>query len=132
MKANSPYIFELPSIGSLEIGFLCFSEFANFPFIPKRVFWSYYTPDSVIRGRHAHFETQMILFAVSGSIVVQTEDVFENKHSFILDNPRSGLYIPKLTWHTMKYSHNAVQLVLTSTNYDEKDYIRDYHEFKKL
>ena len=54
------------------------------------------------------------------------------KEEFILEKPETGLFIPKLCWHTMQYSHNAVQLVLASTVYSESDYIRDYQKFKIL
>ena len=129
---NSPYIIEFPSNGSLEIGYLSIAEKKNIPFDLKRIFWAFHTPDSVVRGRHAHFNTEMILIATSGIITVNTEDIKGNINSFKLDSPRKGLFIPKLNWHTMIYSHNAVQLVLASTDYDEGDYIRNYDEFKKL
>jgi hypothetical protein len=32
----------------------------------------------------------------------------------------------------MEYSHTAVQLVLASAVYDEKDYIRDYNKYKEV
>ncbi|MCR5862137.1 FdtA/QdtA family cupin domain-containing protein [Flavobacterium sp. J372] len=30
----------------------------------------------------------------------------------------------------MKYTHNAVQMCIASMEYDEKDYIRNYADFK--
>ena len=53
------------------------------------------------------------------------------KQEFILDSPKVGLYIPKMCWRMMQYSHNAVQMCIASQEYDEKDYIRDYQEFLK-
>jgi hypothetical protein len=129
---NSPRIIDFPCNGSLEIGYLSIAEKGNIPFDLKRIFWAFHTPDSVVRGRHAHFETEMILIATSGIITVNTEDIFGKLKTFKLESPRKGLFIPKLTWHTMIYSHNAVQLVLASTEYTESDYIRNYDEFKKL
>jgi hypothetical protein len=129
---DEPFLIEFPSNGSLEIGYLSIAENSKLPFVPKRTFWAFHTPDSVVRGRHAHFETEMILIAVSGIITVNTEDTLGIIHTYKLESPRYGLFIPKLNWHTMIYSHNAVQLVLASTEYDESDYIRDYNEFKKL
>jgi len=128
--SDSPFIIEFPSNGSLEIGYLSIAENSKLPFEPKRTFWAFHTPDSVVRGRHAHYKTEMILIAVSGIITVNTEDLSGNINTFKLESPRHGLYIPKMNWHTMIYSHNAVQLVLASTEYDESDYIRDYNEFK--
>lgn len=127
-----PQIIPFPKIGSPSEGYLSIGQSnAQVPFEIKRVFWTYFTPDSVTRGRHTHYETEMILIALSGIIVVKTEDIQGNKEEFVLKNPSEGLYVPPLTWHEMEYSHTAVQLVLTSTEYDEKDYIRSYEEFKE-
>ena len=131
--SEKPELISFPSMGALEIGYIAIAEnFKNIPFEIKRVFWAYFTPDSVIRGRHAHYQTEMILIAVSGRIIVTTEMPGQQTEIHILEKPNQGIYLPKLCWHTMQYSHNAVQLVLTSTVYDEKDYIRDYNEFKKI
>ena len=74
----------------------------------------------------------MILIASAGRIVVNTEMPNGESEIFILDKPEVGLFLPKYCWHTMQYSHNAVQLVLASTLYDENDYIRNYEDFKKI
>lgn len=132
MTKNKPYIIDFPSNGSLEIGYLSIAEHTKLPFQPKRTFWAFHTPDSVVRGRHAHYNTEMILIAVAGTITVNTENLDGEVATFKLDNPRSGLYIPKMYWHTMIYSHNAVQLVIASSEYNEQDYIRDYDVFKTL
>jgi hypothetical protein len=118
-------------MGNLEIGYLSVIESSkSIPFEIKRVFYAYFTPDSVLRGRHAHHETEMILIAAAGRIVVTTEMNNYNPEIFVLEKPNQGLFLPKLCWHTMQYSHNSVQIVLASTYYDELDYIRSYEEFK--
>ncbi|MFA9290759.1 MAG: FdtA/QdtA family cupin domain-containing protein, partial [Solirubrobacteraceae bacterium] len=120
-------------IGESSLGYISVAEnFKNVPFEIKRVFWAYYTPDNIIRGRHAHHETEMILISISGKIIITTEMPGENPEIFVLENPNQGIYLPKLCWHTMQYSHNSVQLVLASSLYLEEDYIRDYSEFKVL
>lgn len=129
---KQPHIIHFPSNGSLEIGYLAIGETLKpVPFEIKRLFWAYYTPDSVLRGRHAHHETEMILVAAAGRIVVTTELSGQKPEIFILEKPNEGLYIPRLCWHTMQYSHNAVQLVIASTVYSEDDYIRGYEDFKR-
>ncbi|MCS6988984.1 MAG: FdtA/QdtA family cupin domain-containing protein, partial [Chloroherpetonaceae bacterium] len=102
------------------------------PFRVRRVFWTYFTPESVLRGRHAHYKTEQILFALSGRIVVTTELADGEISVFPLEKPNVGVYIPPNAWHTMQYSHTAVQLVLASEPYDENDYIRDYEKFKQV
>ena len=128
---TKPRIITLPGNGSSELGYLTIAEsLKDIPFEVKRVFWAYYTPDSVVRGRHAHHSTEMLLIAVAGRIIVTTEMPGMTPEVFVLEKPNEAIYLPKLCWHTMQYSHNAVQLVLASTLYHEADYIRDYSKFK--
>lgn len=133
MINQQPRIIDFPTNGATEIGYLSISENNKaVPFEVKRIFWSYYTPDSVVRGRHAHYETEMVLIAVAGRIVVTTEMPGQQPEVFVLEKPSQGIILPKLCWHTMQYSHNAVQVVLASTLYKESDYIRDYQIFKAI
>lgn len=128
-----PRIIEFSKIGSSDVGYISIIEqlgIENFKI--QRVFWTYYTPEEVVRGRHAHYETEMILIALAGRIVVNTEMLDGSINVFVLNKPNEGLFMPKMCWHTMQYSHNAVQLVLASSLYNESDYIRDYDSFKKI
>src|SRR6478672_6401032 len=102
------------------------------PFDIKRVFWTYYTPESIVRGRHAHHQTEQVLIAVTGRIVVTTETAAGDIQTFVLDKPNAAVYTPPNVWHTMLYSHTAIQVVLASTEYDEQDYIRDHADFKRI
>ena len=130
---NNPHIIQFKRIGKTTEGYLSIGEAnAHIPFEIKRNFWTYYTPEEVVRGRHAHFETEMVLIAMAGRIIVNTEMPDGSLNVFVLDKPDMGLYMPKLCWHTMQYSHNAVQLVIASSIYNEADYIRSYEDFKAL
>src|SRR6185503_14705473 len=103
---NKPVIIEFPKIGDMSTGYISVAELSkSIPFEVKRIFWTYFTPESVIRGRHAHYETQMVIIAVAGRIIVTAEskNYFE---SFILDAHTKGLYLPVRTWHSIQYSHN--------------------------
>lgn len=131
MNYPEPYILTLPKVGESNIGFLSIAENDELPFQIARVFWTYFTPESVIRGRHAHYETQQLLFAVNGRIIVATDDGKGDVRTFILDEPNKAVYIPPNVWHTMQYSHTATQMVFASHPYQAKDYIRDYNQFTK-
>lgn len=95
------------------------------------MFWTYFTPESIVRGRHAHFKTEQVVIAVTGRILLTAELPDGNIETFVLEKPNFGVYIPPNSWHTMQYSHTAIQMVLASTLYDEQDYIRDQNQFKK-
>jgi len=128
---NKPFIIEFPKVGNSQLGYISIAEKNNLPFDVKRVYWTYYTPESVERGGHAHYELEQILVAVAGKIIINVEMLDGSTSEFILENPNMGLYMPKNTWRTMQYSHNSVQMCLASMAYEEADYIRDYEVFKK-
>jgi mannose-6-phosphate isomerase-like protein (cupin superfamily) len=130
---QKPYIIELPILGDTSIGYLSVVDFQDIlPFKPDRIYWTYYTPESIVRGRHAHHKTEQILIAVSGIILVNIETISGELFTFKLEKPNQGIYIPPMAWHTMQYSHSAVQLIIASTKFDEADYIRDYAVFASL
>ena len=130
MTADKPYIIQFDSIGDAVLGYISVAEEnKNIPFIIKRTYWTYYTPQSVNRGGHANIDKELVLIAVAGIIKVDIELQNGYKEQFILDRPDCGLFMPRLCWHSMNYSHNAVQLVLASNLYSDTDYIRDYNQF---
>ena len=128
----APHLLTFSQIGDASIGYLSVSENAvpPLPFAVQRVFWTYYTPDNILRGRHAHRATEHVLLAVAGYIIVTVESATGELEVFRLESPHMGLYVPPNVWHTMQYSPGAVQLALASHLFSEEDYIRDYQEFK--
>lgn len=133
MKTKYPHILIFDKIGSSQLGYITIAEAQkNVPFNINRVYWTYYTPQDVVRGGHAHRDLRQVIFAVSGTITFNTEDLHGNKETFVLDHPSKGLYLPNLIWRDIHFTHNAVLLCLASKIYEEGDYIRDYDEFKSL
>ena len=132
MNFDKPFLIEFPKIGNSSLGYISVAENYTLLFEVKRIYWTYFTPESVLRGRHAHHDLDQILVAVNGKIIVNTEMPDGNVNSFILQSPNVGVYLPKHCWHTMQYSHNSVQMCIASGAYDENDYVRDYEDFKKM
>src|SRR5690606_13955899 len=96
---SKPKLILLDKIGASDLGFITVVETnKNIPFNLQRVYWTYFTPQDVIRGGHAHKELEQVIFAVSGVIIFNTENLNGEREKFILDNPSKGLYIPKLVW----------------------------------
>lgn len=53
--------------------------------------------------------------------------------TFHLDNPREALYIPAGLWHSLhSFAGDAVCLTLSSTDFDEADYIRNDSDYTAL
>lgn len=120
-------------VGKPEEGYLSVMEWTRqIPFNIARVFVTYDTPESVMRGGHAHHNTEMVLLAIRGSIFLSTEDRYGHEEQFTLNTPSCGVYLPTLCWHTMRYTPGAVQMVLASTLYSRADYIFDYVEFTRI
>jgi mannose-6-phosphate isomerase-like protein (cupin superfamily) len=133
MKSKFPHLIEFKKNGHADIGFISIWENnGDVPFKVERVFWTYFTPEDIVRGRHAHYQTEQVLVAVAGRIIVNVEFPDGVIEVYTLDKPNIGLYFPPFCWHTMQYSHSSVQMVLASTPYNEQDYIREYDQFKKI
>jgi len=131
MTNKMPKKITLKKFGTPDIGYLTPSTAPEIPFGVRRIFWIYATPGGVIRGRHTHKKTALMLFALAGTVTVKTETVDGTKKTFILDKPNVGLLIPPMVWHTEHCSHTSIQLALGSLPFDEKEFIRDYKTFKK-
>lgn len=102
----------------------------NIPFAIKRVFYLYDIPGGEDRGAHSHKKCHQLLIAASGSFDIFLNDGF-NKKTVTLNRSYMGLHIPPGIWAAeQSFSSGAICLVLASELYDEKDYIRDYSEFK--
>lgn len=102
------------------------------PFEIKRVFYIYESDSTVVRGQHANRESEFVLINVAGKSKVRITD---GKEEFVveLDKPMMGVYIPKMIWKDMyDFSSDSVLLVLASTHYNGKEYIRDYNEYLKI
>lgn len=131
-EIDAPYIKEFDKIGTPNLGYISVAEVGDqVPFAIKRVYWTYFTPNHVQRGQHAHRQLRQFIFSVAGIIHFQLENQAGEQFEFTLDEPHQGLYIPAGYWRSMRFSHNAVLLCLASMTYDEADYIRDYDTFKK-
>lgn len=98
----------------------------NFPFEVKRVLWVYNVKDR--RGEKAQRECEQVYVMLRGRIVVETFSSHWN--TFLLDTPEKGLYLPKMTWRTIKFpTDDALLLVLCSEHYDPDDRIGNFEDF---
>lgn len=129
---NSPQIIQLPKHLDARGNLSVIEEMKEVPFIIKRAYWLYDVPGGESRGGHAYMENQEFIVALSGSFDVILDNGAE-KQLFTLNRSYYGLYVPKGLWREMEnFSTNSLAMVLSSTNYDAKDYVRDYDEFIKL
>lgn len=127
-----PRIIELPKIID-ERGNLSFIEGLNhIPFAIVRTYWIYDVPGGEKRGGHAYIRNEEFIIALSGSFDVEVE-ASGGKKTFGLNRSYYGLYIPRMAWRVMgNFSTNSLALILSSTEFDESDYIRDHGEFARI
>jgi dTDP-4-dehydrorhamnose 3,5-epimerase-like enzyme len=122
-------IIELPKIVDLRGNLSIVEQFKQIQFEIRRVHWIYDVPGGVERGGHAYKNTEEFIVALSGSFDVEIDNG-KVKTTYSLNRSYYGLYVPKGMWRTMiNFSTNSLALVLSSTDYDEQDYIMNYEEF---
>lgn len=129
---NKPRLIELPKINDPRGNLTYIESGKHVPFTVQRNYWIYDVPSGMWRDGHAFRQQEELLVALSGSfdVVINNGD---EQQTFHLARPQFGLYVPRMTWrHIDNFSTNSVALVLTSTAYDEADYIADFEEFLKL
>lgn len=123
-------IINLPKISDPRGNLSIIEQIKHCPFEIKRVHWIYDVPGGLDRGGHAYKETEEFVVALSGSFDVVVDDG-SIKKTYPLNRSYFGLYISKGMWRSMtNFSTNSLALVLSSTKYDENDYVSDYNEYK--
>lgn len=124
-----PEIIQLPRISDPRGNLSVIEEMKDIPFKIERAYWIYDVPGGEKRGGHAYRENQEIIVALSGSFDVILDDGKQRK-AYSLNRSYNGLFVPGGVWREMEnFSTNSLALVLSSTQYDQGDYIRDYQEF---
>jgi hypothetical protein len=128
MKAH---IIQLPKIIDPRGNLTFMQSPEQIPFIIERVFWIYDIPGGEIRGGHAYKNQKEIIIALSGSFDVVITNEAGEKEAFHLNRSYFGLYIPPATWrHIENFSTNSLGLHISSSKYDEKDYVREINLIK--
>lgn len=126
-----PQIIQLPKITDVRGNLSFLQNEDQIPFNIKRVFWIYDVPGGETRGGHAFKTQQELIIVISGSIDIVVTDSRGKETKFCLNRSYSGLYIPPMHWrHLENFSTNSVSVHLSSADFSEADYIRNYNEFK--
>jgi hypothetical protein len=104
----------------------------HIPFAVKRIFYIYGVPEGGSRAGHAHRQSHQFLMMLSGRCQVKIDNGVE-RTAILMNSPQVALYTPPLIWLDIDgFSAEAICLVVTSDVYDERDYVREYAEFKRL
>ncbi len=124
-------LIDLPKFKDPRGNLSFIEEEKHIPFKIERIYWIYDVPGGQVRGGHAFMKQQEFIVALSGSFDVHVDDG-KIKQVFSLNRSYYGLYIPNGVWRQMQnFSTNSLAMVLSSTSFNEKDYIREYENFVK-
>jgi hypothetical protein len=125
-----PYIIHLPKILDPRGNLTFIQNPEHIPFEMQRVFWTYDVPGGEQRGGHAYNEQEEIIIALSGSFDIIITGIDGNTTKFSMNRSYYGLYIPALTWrHMENFSTNSLGLHISSKQFSEYDYIRDFNQY---
>ena len=129
---ESTELITLPKISDPR-GNLTFIQFPQqIPFEIQRVFWTYNVPSGEVRGGHAYKSQQEVIIALSGSFDVVVKYPNGEIQRISLNRGYKGIYLPQMTWrHLENFSTNAVSLHLSSSVYDEDEYLRNFELLKR-
>ena len=112
-------------------GALVVAEFgAALPFRVMRARWIHSVAPGATRGGHGHRATEQLFVAVAGRATMITFDGREEKR-IVLDSPAKGLHVPPMIWTELHdFSPGTVVLLLSSTVFEEADYVKDRGELQ--
>lgn len=129
MYMTEPTIVNFPKIEDPRGNLSFIEEEKHISFKVERVYWIYDVPGGQVRGGHAFRKQQELIVALSGSFDVVIDDG-KQMQKYHLNRSYFGLYVPAGYWRQMEdFSTNSLAVILSSTYYDESDYIRDYEQF---
>lgn len=121
-------IIDIPKIEDVR-GNISVIERNILPFPMKRVYYLFDVPSNAARGGHAHKEQLEFLIPISGSFDVVVKNGVDTQ-TVSLNKPYRGLLIKSNVWRELEnFSSGSVCLVISSGEFDEEDYIRDYSGF---
>lgn len=130
MKLEEQYkILEFKDFGDERGKLVVVEALKEIPFEIKRVFYMYGSDSKVVRGQHANRFSEFVLINVAGKSKVRLDNGEESR-IVELDHPHMGLYLSEMLWKDMyDFSEDSVLLVLSNTNYDGNEYIRNYEDY---
>ena len=132
MSLEKTKLINLPKITDPRGNLSFFESEVHIPFEIQRTYWIYDVPGGEVRGSHAFKESKEFIVALSGSFDVVLNDGTKEM-TYSLNRSYFGLYVPNLLWRKLEnFSTNSLALIVSSITYDERDYIRDFENFKMI
>ena len=104
----------------------------NFPFKVKRIFFIK-GKKNFTRGDHAHKKCSQFILPLIGKIELSVISKKVRKKITLNSNNNEGFLLDPMTWVKIKFlSSYSVIMVACDREYEFKDYIENYSEYKKI
>ena len=131
-EAQKERVIKLGKIRDKRGNLSVIEESRLLPFSIARTYWVYDVPGGEARGGHAYRKSEEFIIALSGSFDLYIHNGKEEQ-IIHLDRCNKGVYIPAGTWRRMQnFATNSIALVICSTPYSPRDYVRDFDLFIQL
>lgn len=125
---NKVYKFSIQKIKNVNVNIFIYEKLK---FKINRFYFLTNLKKNTTRAGHSHKKLKQVYIATNGALEIYTEYKGVKK-KYILNNPKIALYLDTGVWREIKVlENNSILCVLASNKYQEKDYIRNYNEFKK-
>ena len=100
----------------------------NLGFSAKRFFYVCGVEKYEWRGDHAHRNNKQVIVCIKGKILVLLDDGKETRGITLKEG--QYVFVDSMVWDKQQYlTGNDILLSICSTEYDEKDYIKNYEQF---
>lgn len=133
LRVRNGSVIRLPKVATPDGCLLSFGEVgAHIPFEIKRFYYIYnFAQAGIRRGGHSHRSFEQVFFCVDGRFLFHLDDGLEQEDVW-MDDPSKGVYVGPRLWHDMlQIEPGSIILVVASHPYEERDYVRDYAEFRR-
>ncbi len=123
---------DLPVIPDARGNLSFVEEYKHIPFKINTAYWIYAVPEGRKLEGYSVKESDEFIIAVSGNFDVILND--GNKEvQYSLNRSDFGLYIPAVIWRKIEnFSTGSLAFVLSSANYVEDNYVRNFEDFVRL
>lgn len=104
------------------------------PWAPRRVYWLHSIVDGGERGAHATFESESIIIPIVGGFRISLDDGVHQQDLTLIagdrEMPAQGVHLYSGVWRDLTaFQYGTVVLCVSSTSYEETDYVRDKDEW---
>ena len=97
----------------------------------KRIFYLI-AKKNTVRGNHAHKKCTQSFFSIKGSFYIECINSKGKKKKIKIDQSNKLFTVRPLNWVKVYLRKNSICGVICDKDFDEKDYIRNFNNFRNI